>query len=177
MTDSQQERCQVLCVLGLGSNAPFRDLSCPGIIRSAAAELHKTLTGARLSPLYKAAPLYVTDQPPFMNAALSGLFSGSAGNLLQVTQKVEAQYGRDRCKERRWGERSLDIDILLFGDHVISEDDLVIPHPRLKDRAFALRPLLDLLPEAADPGTGKKYSEILAELASQEIEFFGDYYG
>ena len=170
MTDSQQERCQVLCVLGLGSNTPFRDLSCPCIIQSAAAELQKSLTGARLSPFYKTAPLYVTDQPPFINAALSGLFSGSAGNLLKVTQAVEAQYGRDRCKERRWGERTLDIDILLFGDHVILENDLVIPHPRLKDRAFALRPLLDLLPEAAEPGTGKKYGEILAKLTNQEIE-------
>ncbi|MCL1928199.1 MAG: 2-amino-4-hydroxy-6-hydroxymethyldihydropteridine diphosphokinase [Treponema sp.] len=160
----------MLCVLGLGSNTSCRDLSCTGIINSAASELHKTLTQIRLSPFYKTAPLYVTDQPLFINAALSGYFSDSPYNLLQQIQKVEALYGRDRRKERRWGERTLDIDILLFGDLVITEDDLVVPHPRLQERAFALRPLLDLLPEATEPGTGRKYREILAELASQEIE-------
>ncbi|MCL1812900.1 MAG: 2-amino-4-hydroxy-6-hydroxymethyldihydropteridine diphosphokinase [Treponema sp.] len=166
----------MLCVLGLGSNTPCKDLSCTGIINSAVEELQKILTQVRLSPFYKTAPLYVTDQPPFINAALSGFFFGSPRNLLQQIQKVEAMYGRDRRQERRWGERTLDIDILLFGDLVITEDDLVIPHPRLNERAFALRPLLDLLPEATEPGTGKKYGEILAELASQEIELENTYY-
>ena len=162
----------LLCVLGLGSNMPYKDLSCAGIINVAAVELQKILTDVKLSPLYKTAALYVTDQAPFINAALSGVFSGSANKLLELIHKVEALYGRDRSKERRWGERTLDIDILLFGDLVISEEELIIPHPRLKERAFALRPLLDLLPEAAEPGTGKKYIEILAGLPNQEIETY-----
>ena len=160
----------MLCVLGLGSNMPYRNFSCAGIINSAAADLQKILTNAALSPLYKTAALYVTDQAPFINAALSGFFSGPVIKLLELIQKTEARYGRDRSKERRWGERTLDIDILLFGDLICSNDDLVIPHQRLKERAFALRPLLDLLPEAAEPGTGKKYREILAQLPNQEIE-------
>ena len=168
----------VLCVLGLGSNKPYNNLSSTELIVRAAGELQNTLTGICLSPLYKTAPLYITDQAVFYNAAVSAYFdeekpgiSGrkSAGKLLGIIQEIEACYGRDRSTERRWGERSLDIDILLFGDQVISKTDLVIPHPRLKERAFALRPLLDLLPNARDPGTGIAYSDILAGLGDQDI--------
>ena len=156
--------------MGLGSNTPWKGLSCTAIISSAAKELQKALAEVRLSPLYKTAPLYVADQAPFINAALCGFFSASANTLLRTTQEIEARYGRDRGKERRWGERTLDIDILLFGDQINTEDDLIIPHPRLKERAFALRPLLDLLPDAREPGTGKRYNEILVGISGQEIE-------
>jgi len=168
----------VLCVLGLGSNKPYNNLSSTELIVGAAAELQKTLTGHNFSPLYKTAPLHITDQAFFFNAAVSGYFNSekpeasgneSARRLLGIIQEIEARCGRDRSTERRWGERSLDIDILLFGDHVIMEDDLVIPHPRLKERAFALRPLLDLLPDAREPGTGIAYRDILAGLGDQEI--------
>jgi 2-amino-4-hydroxy-6-hydroxymethyldihydropteridine diphosphokinase len=129
----------------------------------------------------------VTDQPPFINAAAAGYFSppgSSAGKrpagpeaeaairLLRAVQGIEALYGRNRAGERRWGERSLDIDILLFGDAPIAAPDLSIPHPRLAERAFALRPLLDLLPEAVEPGTGRPYKEILAALPDQGVEVF-----
>ena len=156
--------------MSLGSNTPWRGFSCAGIITSAAGELRKILADARLSPLYKTAPLYITDQAPFTNAALCGFFSGSPDKLLALTREIENRYGRDRSKERRWGERTLDIDILLFGDRVITETDLTIPHPRLKERAFALRPLLDLLPHAEEPGTGRKYSDILADIDGQDVE-------
>ena len=168
----------LLCVLGLGSNKPYSDLSSKELIVRAAEELHITLTGIRLSPVYKTAPLHITDQAAFYNAAVSGFFdeekqektnSENARKLLGIIQEIEARYGRDRRIERRWGERSLDIDILLYGDHVISETDLLIPHPRLNERAFALRPLLDLLPNATEPGTGILYRDILAGLGDQEI--------
>jgi 2-amino-4-hydroxy-6-hydroxymethyldihydropteridine diphosphokinase len=136
------------------------------------AELKNWLSGLASSPLYETAPLYVTDQGPFLNAAVSGFWDGNAGKLLELVQKVEAQFGRDRSTERRWGERSMDIDILLFGDYIVEEPDLVIPHPRLKERAFALRPLLDLWPDATEPETGVPYRKILAELPPQEIRRF-----
>jgi 2-amino-4-hydroxy-6-hydroxymethyldihydropteridine diphosphokinase len=178
----------VLCVLGLGSNRPYKDLCSNDLIKSAAAELQKTLIDMRLSPLYKTAPLHVTDQEPFVNAAVAGFFDGEAANgarkLLEIIQSIEARFGRDRSAERRWGERSMDIDILLFGDLTLAEPDLTIPHPRLKERAFALRPLLDLLPDAREPVysaepwngessppvTGAQYSDILAALPDQKIE-------
>ena len=167
---------KTLCVLGLGSNRPFKTLSCGEILSSAAAELQKSFGEFRLSPLYKTAPLHVTEQPYFYNAAGAGYFIAEtadiagARKLLHLIHMIEKQYGRDRSQEKRWGERSLDIDILLFGDVVTAENDLIIPHPRLKERAFALRPLLDLLPDAVDPATGERYSEILAALPWQEID-------
>ena len=164
------ENTEIFCVLGLGSNRPYGDQSCAELINAAAEALKKNLTELRLSPLYKTAPLYVTDQEPFVNAVVTGIFSAGPRELLKITGELESRYGRDRSAERRWGERSLDIDILLFGGMVVSEADLVIPHPRLKERAFALRPLLDLLPNAVDPETGQKYSDILAALPEQAIE-------
>jgi 2-amino-4-hydroxy-6-hydroxymethyldihydropteridine diphosphokinase len=146
------------------------------LMGSAAAELGRILDRARLSPLYETAPLYVADQPPFLNAALSGFFktkkSGPAAArlLLHEVQAVETRYGRNRAAERRWRERPLDIDILLFGNEIINEPELIVPHPRLGERAFALQPLLDLLPEASEPKTGTAYRRILETLNSQEIK-------
>ena len=171
-------------VLGLGSNKPYGNQSPVELINAAAGELQKTLSELRLSPLYKTAPLHVTDQSPFINAAIAGFFNyevsqneepisaavNAAQKMLEIIHGIEGRYGRNRSAERRWGERSLDIDILLFGGMVIAEDDLVIPHPRLKERAFALRPLLDLLPDAREPETGIRYSDVLAALPEQGIE-------
>jgi 2-amino-4-hydroxy-6-hydroxymethyldihydropteridine diphosphokinase len=159
-------------LLGLGSNRPHNGQSREEVLLSAFEELKKHLAEARLSPLYETAPLYVTDQGPFLNAAVVGLWNESARKLLELIQDIEAQFGRNREAERRWGERSLDIDILLFGEVVVAEPDLVIPHPRLKERAFALRPLLDLCPDALDPETGAPYRDILAQLPPQEIVRF-----
>jgi len=162
----------ILCVLGLGSNRPHNNLTREAILASAFAELQNHLADARLSPLYETAPLHVTDQGVFLNGAVSGFWDGGARELLELIHNVEAEFGRDRSAEIRWGERSLDIDILLFGDCVMSETDLVIPHPMLKQRAFALRPLLDLWPDAAEPGTGLLYRDILASLPPQGIRPF-----
>ncbi|MDR2079111.1 MAG: 2-amino-4-hydroxy-6-hydroxymethyldihydropteridine diphosphokinase, partial [Treponema sp.] len=71
-----------------------------------------------------------------------------------------------------WGERTLDIDILLFGERVVSEPDLEIPHPRLRERRFALTPLLELVPDAADPLTGTSYRVILEALPDQGVQVF-----
>jgi 2-amino-4-hydroxy-6-hydroxymethyldihydropteridine diphosphokinase len=104
-----------------------------------------------------------------LNAAVLGFWDAGARMLLELVHRIEAQFGRDRSAERRWGERSMDIDILLFGEDVVAEPDLVIPHPLLKERAFALRPLLDLCPDAVEPETGIPYRKMLAELPPQEI--------
>ena len=96
----------------------------------------------------------------------------AARSLLLAVQAVEARFGRDRASERRWGERTLDIDILLFGGECIAEPGLVIPHPRLKERAFALAPLLDIAPDAREPGTGIPYRDVFAALPAQEIRLW-----
>ncbi|GAB1482808.1 2-amino-4-hydroxy-6-hydroxymethyldihydropteridine diphosphokinase [Treponema sp.] len=155
-------------VLGLGSNRG----ASPLIIQDAARELSLVLEGAALSPLFISEPLYVSDQAQYTNAALLAGFSGSALDLLAICQEIEARFGRDRSKEQRWGERSLDIDILLFGDSIIDEGArLQVPHPRLNERKFALLPLLNLLPEALDPRTGKPFADLYRALGSQGIYY------
>jgi 2-amino-4-hydroxy-6-hydroxymethyldihydropteridine diphosphokinase len=175
-----------LCVLGLGSNKPYGTIPEEVLLARAVSELGRILGGIRVSPVYKTAPLYVTDQPPFLNAAAAGFFppagilvnetaahGQTARELLDAVMAIESAHGRNRALERRRGERSLDIDILLFGEECVNEPDLVIPHPRLRERAFALRPLLDLLPDAADPVTKTPYREILETLPPQELTSAG----
>jgi 2-amino-4-hydroxy-6-hydroxymethyldihydropteridine diphosphokinase len=177
-----------LCVLGLGSNRPLGEKPSEALLSSAAAELSGVLGDFRVSPVYRSAPLHVTDQSPFLNAAVSGFFPAARGaktsrreagfreearSLLDIVMAIESRHGRDRASERRWGERSLDIDILLFGDEIVGEPELIIPHPRLRERAFALRPLLDLLPDAVEPGTLRPYRDILRALPPQDIGLEG----
>ena len=124
----------------------------------------------RQASIYETEPQLVKDQNPFLNTAVSGFFQGSPGELLTLIHQIEAQFGRDRSKEQRWGERSLDIDILLFGNLVLATEDLIIPHPRLEERRFALEPLLELWPAARSPLTGASYAQICGALPDQGVK-------
>ena len=159
--------------LGLGSNLGD---SCR-IVLDAVKALEEVLTGLRMASLYETKPLYVTDQGCFINTVVEGDYTvpegssplDSAKALLNCLHEIEASFGRDRARERRWGERFLDIDILLFGDLIVSSPELTIPHPRLKERRFALEPLLELFSDATEPGTGLFYRDICAALPDQGV--------
>jgi len=159
----------MLAVLGLGSNIGDSRRT----VLDAAAALGQVLDGLRRASLYETEPMYVADQGRFINTAVSGLFAGTAEELLVCVNRIEAEFGRDRGKERRWGERTLDIDILLFGGRRIvrpaskKQPYLEIPHPRLKERRFALQPLLELVPDAVEPETGCAYADICRALPEQ----------
>ncbi|MDR2767551.1 MAG: 2-amino-4-hydroxy-6-hydroxymethyldihydropteridine diphosphokinase [Treponema sp.] len=159
-----------IVVLGLGSNRPYGALNPHELVLSAARDLGGLLGGMRLSPLYRTAPQQVKDQAAFINAACRGFWDGTPEALLEAAGMIEARYGRNRGAERRWGERSMDIDILLFGGRVINTPLLQIPHPRLAERRFALQPLLDLLPRASDPESGVPYRSMLDAVSGQHIE-------
>jgi len=154
-----------LVVLGLGSNLG----DSRGIIFNAVKILEKSLKDLRAASLYETEPLHVTDQNRFINTAAAGFYEGTPGELLSLINEIEAGFGRDRNKERRWGERFLDIDILLFGDQILNEPELQIPHLRLRERRFALQPLLELLPDAMEPGTGLSYRSICDALPDQGV--------
>jgi 2-amino-4-hydroxy-6-hydroxymethyldihydropteridine diphosphokinase len=155
-----------LVVLGLGSNQG----DSLQILEKAVELLGTILESLRQASIYETAPLHVTDQPRFLNTAVAGEYNKEPLSLLSAIHEVEASFGRDRSRERRWGERTLDIDILLFGDRIITNDPaLEIPHPRLKERRFALEPLLELCPEAIDPASGIQFSEICRALPEQGI--------
>ena len=133
-----------LAVLGLGGNV--------GNPRKQMAAAIQSLQGSAaiqvraVSALYETPPWGKTDQPPFLNAAILVRTEHSAKALLDTILAVEQQLGRQR--EERWGPRTVDIDILVFGQEIIDEPGLHVPHPRLHERAFALAPLADVMPEA-----------------------------
>jgi 2-amino-4-hydroxy-6-hydroxymethyldihydropteridine diphosphokinase len=136
--------------------------------------LGAALKDMRRASFYETEPLHVADQARFLNTAVAGFYPGSPWELLAFIHKTEAAFERDRSKERRWGERTLDIDILIFGDTSVSvpppgEPSLEIPHPRLCERQFALLPLVELLPEARDPRTGILFRAVLDGLPPQGV--------
>jgi len=141
----------IAAYVGLGSN-----LEDPlGQIRRALDELARipeTHVTAR-SPLYKSPPLGPQHQPDYINA-VAALDTGLAPlELLAALREIETRHGRRR-DGTRWGPRSLDLDILLYGELVMSTPELSLPHPGLPERAFVLYPLHDIAPLLAVPGKG-----------------------
>lgn len=158
-------------VLGLGSNKSYNELSPKGILLSACRSLKDVLSEPLFSSVYRSKAMYLTDQDDFHNMAVTGLFAGSPRELLELCHRIEAAHGRDRSREVRNGPRPLDLDIELFGEERVAEPDLVIPHERLLEREFVLRPLLEILSVCADVhnealGT---YRAALASLGGQGV--------
>ncbi len=129
-------------LLGLGAN-----LGDP--VATIGSALHRLdeagVAITRGSRLYRTAPQGVTDQPDFVNMCAAGRTDLVPLDLLAQIQRIEAALGRER--RERWGPRTIDIDILTYGDAEVVEPGLTIPHPRLLERAFVLVPLLDIAPD------------------------------
>ena len=118
----------------------------------------------RCSGIFETDPMYVLEQPRFLNAVASGLTDLAPRPLLDEIHAIESALGRDRSTEVRRGPRTLDVDLLLHGSLVSDDPDLTLPHPRIAERAFVLVPLLELAPELVDPRTGAPYAATLARL-------------
>ena len=128
-----------IAYLGLGSNLGRRDRNL------SAARRRLRERGARIlsqSTVIETEPWGVLDQPRFLNQVLGVEWEGSARQLLRAAQSVEREGGRVRA--RRWGPRTIDVDILLFGDEHVRDADLVIPHPRIAERPFVVEGLRQL---------------------------------
>ncbi len=102
------------------------------------------------SPLYGSQPMGPADQPDYVNGVVALLTTLSPHALLDATQRIELEQGRVR-KAERWGPRTLDLDLLLYGDQLIDDERLTVPHYGMKQRAFVLLPLFDLAPELVLP--------------------------
>ena len=111
---------------------------------------------------YLTPPWGVRDQPPFVNLCLAVETRLTPHALLARAQEVERAFGRDRSKERHWGPRTLDIDILAYDDLVLRTPDLTLPHPRLFERAFVLVPLAEIAPDRMI--SGWRVGAVLAKL-------------
>jgi 2-amino-4-hydroxy-6-hydroxymethyldihydropteridine diphosphokinase len=101
---------------------------------------------------YRTPPWGVTDQPAFVNAVIAVATSLTPHELFARAIAVERALGRDRRNERRWGPRSIDIDLLAYDDLTLNDADLTLPHPRLFERAFVLVPLAEIAPDRAIAG-------------------------
>ncbi|MGH8032095.1 MAG: 2-amino-4-hydroxy-6-hydroxymethyldihydropteridine diphosphokinase [Luteimonas sp.] len=108
----------------------------------------------RASQCYRTPAWGLRDQADFVNAVACLETTLAARTLLDALLGLERDFGRDRDAASRWGPRTLDLDLLLFGDAVIDEPGLRVPHPHLHERAFALVPLFEIAPDAALPGHG-----------------------
>jgi 2-amino-4-hydroxy-6-hydroxymethyldihydropteridine diphosphokinase len=130
------------------------------------ARLPRTrLTGR--SSLYRSAPVGYGAQPDFVNAVAAIETELSAAELLRELQAIEANHGRSRSFPN--APRTLDLDLLLFGDERVNEPDLIVPHPRMHERAFVLRPLTELDAAARIPGHASA-AQCLAACAGQRVE-------
>jgi len=117
---------------------------------------------------YLTPPWGVEDQPPFVNCCVSVETSLTPHALLVRAQETERTFGRDRARERRWGPRPLDIDLIAYDDVTLDAPDLTLPHPRLFERAFVLMPLSDIAPDRVIAGVRVK--DALARIDATGIE-------
>lgn len=118
-----------------------------------------------ISPLYETAAWGNTQQPNFLNQAVQLSTKHNPIEALRIINQIENQLGRQRTEH--WGQRTLDIDILLFDNQIIHSSRLVIPHPELQNRRFALVPLCDIAPELAHPIFEKSMKDLLADCPDQ----------
>ena len=118
------------------------------------------ITGRSL--VYETLPQYVANQPPFLNLAVRGRPKMEPRPLLEALKRLEITLGRQPAA--RNGPRLIDLDILCFGERQIDTDELTLPHPRIQERYFVLRPLLDLDPSMRHPTIGKTIRQLLDEL-------------
>lgn len=151
--------------LSLGSNEGDR----LGTLMSAVFSLDDTdgIAVEETSGVYETEPWGGVEQPAFYNLAVRVRTTLSPEELLQEAQLTEAAFGRDRDDEVRWGPRTLDIDILLYGDVTRDDPDLTLPHPRMTERAFVLVPLLEIMPGGTLPD-GSRLTTHLQRLAPIE---------
>ncbi|MBV8841662.1 MAG: 2-amino-4-hydroxy-6-hydroxymethyldihydropteridine diphosphokinase [Bryobacterales bacterium] len=150
--------------LSLGSNSGDRDVLLARALERLASEDMRVV---RASAVYETEPRDVPDQPWFLNQVIEIETSLFPRQLLSRLQKIELSLGRVR---NQWkGPRTIDIDILLYGDAIVSIPELEIPHPRLTDRRFVLEPLAELAPELRHPRTRQSVREMLAAVINQKV--------
>ncbi len=151
---------EMTAYIGLGSNMGNREEN----LDRAIALLDGTgkIRVTAVSSYYNTAPVGYLQQEDFLNAVAEIKTGLTANELLKVCNSIELELKRERII--RWGPRTIDLDILLYGDMIINEEKLTIPHPRMNERKFVLEPLSEIAPRVLHPVYNKTVGELLLEL-------------
>ena len=157
------------CAIALGSN-----------LGNSLATLEQALKFLSQTPginLVAASSWYLTKpigppQPDYLNGCAILAVEQTPEKLLILLQAIELQFGRVRSQETRWGARTLDLDIILYGDLIIHESNLIIPHPRMRERAFVLVPLSEIAADWQEPVSQKAIAELVSEIDCSGVEIF-----
>ena len=146
--------------IALGSNLGDRQAHLTWAI----TRLHQYLNALRASSFIETDPVGVPDvQPRYLNAAVVGETQIPARELVSTLLDIERERGRARSHVR--SARTLDLDLILYGNAIIDEPSVYVPHPRFRERAFVLLPLAEIAPDWIDPQTGLSIAELLARLS------------
>jgi len=147
---------QVLLSIGSNQNAPQEQ------IRRALSRLEERHPDMRTSSLYETQPVGGIPQASYLNAGISLHTEMTPEDLLSELLRIEREAGRNRGEEQRNGPRNLDLDIILYGDLIVENNDLTLPHPRFRQRRFVLVPLNEIAADFIDPVTSKSLAGLLA---------------
>ncbi len=155
---------QITAYVALGTNLGSLKENLDDALKRLA---EKGLEITKVSSYIDTDPYGVTDQPRFLNAVCEVQTELAPQELLKILLETELEMGRVRL--RRWGERIIDLDLIFYGDEVINEPNLVVPHPDMQNRDFVLRPLFEIAPEKVHPVFDKTISQLWQEyLAKKE---------
>ncbi len=148
--------------IGIGSNLGNRQRNCLHAIEL----LEKSgIIIKKRSSMYETEPWGVKDQPDFINMALEIETDLNPKELLRILKNIEREMGRS--ESFRWGPRCVDLDILLFNEIVLKENELEIPHPSMHERSFVLKPLSEIAPDRIHPVLKKKILDLLRDLRNE----------
>ena len=148
--------------LGLGSNLGDREENLRRAIELLAREIEVT----KRSSVYETAPLYLKEQPEFLNMVLGAKTELAARKIFKKIKHIEKDMGRTHSE--RFGPRLIDIDLLFYGTETIKEPDLQVPHQELSERAFVLVPFCEIAPKFLHPVLGVTISELLSRVSGRE---------
>ncbi len=157
---------EVTAYLGLGSNLGNRQDN----LKKALSLISQSMKIGQVSSIYDTEPVGVTKQPRFLNMVCQAASKLAPADLLRLVKGFESKLGRTG---KTGAPRPIDIDILFYGDRIVKTPGLVIPHPRLAERAFVLIPLAEIAPDLVHPVSGKTIEELLQGLDEQDVRPWG----